>query len=203
VYAVVAERYHSQYTLAQIAERFVQALHRQEAIDHANGLRTSEEREIERWRNIVMETLDDVSDPEACFHQLFDHFGLAAAWRCDSDAEAVMRVLANRGYLLGLASNYDHRLRSVAAGLPALRPIRHLVISSVVGWRKPAPQFFAALGQTLGLAPENILYVGDDLANDYQGALAAGMHAVLLDSRSRITAEVRRIAALKELAILL
>jgi putative hydrolase of the HAD superfamily len=79
-----------------------------------------------------------------------------------------------------MASNYDARLRSVAAGLPELRPLRHLVISSEVGWRKPAPEFFAALCERTGLAPGAILFVGDDPANDYDGATAAGLRAVLV-----------------------
>src|SRR5262249_47109665 len=103
------------------------------------------------------------------------------------------------GYTLGLASNYDARLNNVLAGLPLLWTITHVVISSEVGWRKPAPAFFARVCQELALPAEQILYVGDDLDNDYDAAGAAGMRAVLFDPRHRAPADVIRIGHLADL----
>jgi putative hydrolase of the HAD superfamily len=112
---------------------------------------------------------------------LWDHFARPAAWRYLPGAGAVLAELARRGYALGVASNFDRRLRSVVAGLPELAPVRHIVISAEVGWRKPAPAFFAALTAAVGGRPDEVLLVGDDFANDYAGATAAGLRAVLLD----------------------
>jgi putative hydrolase of the HAD superfamily len=91
----------------------------------------------------------------------------------------VLSALAARGHVLGIASNFDHRLRGLVEQLPALRPICHLVISSEIRWRKPAPAFFAAMCRQAGSSAEQILYVGDDRLNDYEGARAAGLRAVL------------------------
>ena len=148
-------------------------------------MRTSEAREVERWRRIVGQVLDDVTDPDACFQELFEHFSRPEAWRCDPNAATTIATLARRGYVLGMASNYDQRLRSVVAGLTALHPLQHLLISSEVGWRKPALQFFLAVGQACDLLPERILYVGDDVANDFEGARAAGLRSVLLDPKEK------------------
>jgi putative hydrolase of the HAD superfamily len=115
-----------------------------------------------------------------------------------SDAVATVQGLADRGYVLGLASNYDSRLRDVLAEMPALSAIRHVVISAEVGWRKPAAEFFAALCRTLGRAPEQILFVGDDRGNDYDGARSARLNAVLFDPRGKELG-VERIARLGEL----
>src|SRR5262249_35691445 len=145
------------------------------------GWRTSEEREFIRWRNIVSAVLDDVRDTEACFHELFDHFSRPTAWRFAPDAADTLRGLATQGYRLALASNYDGPLRRVAAGLPELGLLDDIVVSSEVGWRKPAAPFFAALCRRLTLSPEKILYLGDDPANDYDAARAAGLMAVLFD----------------------
>jgi putative hydrolase of the HAD superfamily len=180
VYAAVAGSLGSRLTEAEIAARFRAAFAREEAFDRANGLRTGEERERRRWRHIVAAVLPDVCDGERCFEELFAHFARPGAWRCDPQAAAVLAELERRGYVLGMASNYDSRLRTVAAGLPELRPLRHLVISSEVGWRKPAPEFFAALCERTELAPAEILLVGDDRVNDYDGATAAGLRAVLV-----------------------
>jgi putative hydrolase of the HAD superfamily len=180
VYAAVARSLGSRLTEAEIAARFRAAFEREEAFDLANGLRTSEERERRRWRHVVAAVLPDVCDGERCFAELFAHFARPDAWRCEPQAAAVLAELGRRGYVLGMASNYDSRLRSVVAGLPELRPLRHLVISSEVGWRKPAPEFFAALCERTGLSPAEILVVGDDRVNDYDGATAAGLRAVLI-----------------------
>jgi putative hydrolase of the HAD superfamily len=98
-----------------------------------------------------------------------------------------------------MASNYDRRLRRVVAGLPELRPLRHLVISSEVGWRKPAPEFFAALCRACGLAPERVLFVGDDFENDYEGGRRAGLHVLLFDPHGKRPEAGARIARLADL----
>ena len=55
------------------------------------------------------------------------------------------------------------------------------MISSEVGFRKPHPAFFQAVCEHLGLAPRQVLCVGDDIDNDVRGALRAGLSATLLD----------------------
>jgi putative hydrolase of the HAD superfamily len=199
VYAEVGTRFGSCRTPEVIAPRFAAAFREEEQIDHAAGLRTSEARERERWRRIVGRVLDDVADAEGCFQELFDHFARPDSWRIDPEATATLQALAARGYRLGLASNYDSRLRRVVAGLPDLSPLQHLVISSEVGWRKPAPEFYAALSRQVGLEAGQILYVGDDLVNDYLGARACGLPALLYDPDGRATVPFQRVGHLRDL----
>jgi len=185
VYAAVGRRFGSRLDEAIIATRFRTAFRRQEEMDHANGLRTDEGREVVRWRTIVREVLDDVTDAEACFAELYAHFARADAWRCVPETAEVLETLAARGHVLGIASNFDHRLRGLVEHLPALCAVRHLVISSEIGWRKPASGFFAEMCRRAGSPPEQILYVGDDVVNDYYGARAASLRAVLLAPHGR------------------
>jgi putative hydrolase of the HAD superfamily len=199
IYAEVGRRHGSQLSAEAIQERFGAAFAREEALDQRDGLRTGEERELRRWRDIVAAVLDDVTDPAGCFRELYLYFRSPAAWRLESGAERVVAELTRRGLSLGLASNYDGRLRSVAEGLAGLGAFRHRVISSEVGWRKPAPGFFAALCRSAGLPAGQILHVGDDFANDYQGAVAAGLRAVLFDPRRRAPPGVPRVTRLDEL----
>src|SRR5262249_15437276 len=149
VYDEVGRRLGSRLTPDEIAPRFAAAFALEESRDRELAWRTDEVREIERWRHIVARVLVDVNDPGRGFRGLFDHFSRPEAWRCKDDAGATIEILAKRGYKLGMASNYDRRLRSVAAGLPALQPIQHIVISSEVGWRKPAGPFFSGLCQAM------------------------------------------------------
>jgi putative hydrolase of the HAD superfamily len=187
VYCQIGRDFGSQFSQEMIESRFRQAFRDEELIDQKGGWRTSETREIERWRHIVARVLDDVRDPDACFRLLFAHFARPESWRCQQDAGPVLEALAGKGFSLGLASNYDSRLRTVVQGKPELRAIRHLIISSEVGWRKPAREFFAAVCRTVRQPADKILYVGDDPINDFQGATAAGLRAVLFDPKEEET----------------
>lgn len=202
LYAEVGRRFGSQRNAAEITPRFLAAFAREEALDYASGLQTSEAREVERWRRIVGQVLDDVAHPDACFQELFEHFSRPKAWRCDPDAAETIETLARRGYALGLASNYDQRLRSVVRGLTALKPLQQLLISSEIGWRKPAAPFFLAVCRAFELPSDQILYVGDDLANDYEGARAAGLRSVLFDPKEkclgRVPLAIKTLSALVE-----
>lgn len=191
-YAAVGRRFGSRLDEATVRLRFRAAFRRQEEADKDANLRTNETREVARWQAIVREVLDDVADAETCFQELYAHFARPDAWRCEPGTSEMLAMLAARGHVLGIASNFDHRLRGLVENMPALRPIRYLVISSEIGWRKPAPEFFAAMCQQAASAPEQVLYVGDDPVNDYEGAQAAGLQAVLFapDKSIAVPAEV-------------
>jgi putative hydrolase of the HAD superfamily len=184
VYASVGSRFGSRLDETAITVRFRAAFRRQEEADYVMGLRTDEAREVARWRAIVREVLDDVLDSESCFQELYAHFARAAAWRCEPETAEVLAALAARRHVLGIASNFDHRLRGLVENLPALRTVPYLVISSEVGWRKPAPAFFVEMCRRAGAPPQQVLYVGDDPLNDYEGGRAADLQALLLDPRS-------------------
>lgn len=179
IYAQLGANYGSWLTAEVIRERFAQAFAREETKDQQAGWQTSEPREVQRWQKIVSTVLADVSEPERCFQELYSHFAMPSAWKLAQHTEEVLRDLEAQGYTLVMASNYDHRLHSVVAGFPALKPLSHLFISSEIGWRKPAAEFFAAICQKLELPPQQILFIGDDLVNDYQGATNAGLSALL------------------------
>lgn len=156
----------------------------EEEIDRVAGWVTSEEREIARWRRIVRDTLPGA--PAGCFDELYQHFAQPRAWAVPPDAAPTFAALQERGLVLGLASNYDARLESVLAGRPELDLLkRHVVISSRIGVRKPAAAFFAQIVAAAGCPARAVAYVGDDLGNDFRGAAAAGMHAVLLAPAGR------------------
>ena len=180
VYAKTAHRFGSQLAPAEIRRRFAAAFAVQDRIDQANQWRTSEARERERWRAIVAQVLDDVADPAACFESLYAIFATPAVWAFDPDWPQVSATVRARGIRQAVASNFDHRLHALLAALPSSQCLERVIVSSEVGWRKPAPEFFAHVIQALALPPHEILFVGDDRANDYTPALAVGMQALLI-----------------------
>jgi putative hydrolase of the HAD superfamily len=180
-YAEHACRHGADLTEDQVHTAFREAFARQEDLDRAAGWRTDEARERARWRAIVAEVLPG-ADADRCFGDLWAWFSSAAAWTVHPDAGHVLGELSGRGLTLGIGSNFDARLLGLVDALSELAPVRgRCVISSLVGWRKPAPQFFAALIEAGGCRPDQVLYVGDDRRNDLEGAMAAGLQAVLLE----------------------
>ena len=55
------------------------------------------------------------------------------------------------------------------------------IYSMDVGHAKPRPEIFAAAVQTLGIAPHEVIHVGDNERTDVRGAIAAGFRAIRLD----------------------
>ncbi|MFM8274267.1 MAG: HAD-IA family hydrolase [Gemmata sp.] len=185
-YAAVARRHGLDLSAEAVRERFAAAYRREEAADIALQWATSEGRERDRWRAVVAEVLAGVPDVAACFDHLFHHFAQPHAWRVHPDAAGLLPALRARGLVLGMGSNYDARLGSVLAGFPELAPLAgRVLISSQVGVRKPGAAFFRAVADAAGCAPGEVLFVGDDRENDYLGATAAGLRAVLFDPDGR------------------
>jgi putative hydrolase of the HAD superfamily len=197
-YALHGQRFGSRLEASVIRRRFGEAFAAEEAYDATQGHRTDERRELERWQRIVRWVLDDVSEAQACFDALYQHFAAPSAWRIEPGAGDLLRQLQHRGYLVGVASNFDHRLRDVMAGLGGLPPIPHLFISSEVGWKKPAVQFFDCVCRAIELPPQQVLMVGDDVENDVEGATRAGLRALLLDPTAT-SGDTDRLVRLEEL----
>ena len=96
-----------------------------------------------------------------------------------------LRLLHERDYTLGVISNFCS-LPDVARNSFATLELDQffdpalVLFSCEVGWRKPAPQFFAAWLEKAGNPdPATCLFVGDRFLQDVWGAQQAGIRAVL------------------------
>jgi len=185
VYTEAGKRHGSALCTDEIRDRFFREFARHVRLDEMRCWKTSEDNEVHRWRQIVKRVFPDVRDTEACFRELWDHFARPESWRLTDGAGEVLCELLRRGWVLGLASNFDSRLRGIVDGFPDLWTLTHIVISSEVGWLKPAPQFFEQVKSCVQVPSEKILFVGDDRRNDYAGAEAAGLTPVLYDPSDR------------------
>ena len=200
VYSAIGGRHGSKLLQSFVSSAFREAFDFQERHDRALNLATNEARELERWRTIVGSVLHDVADKETCFQELWRHFALPANWKWTPGASELLLGLRRRDLKLAIASNFDGRLRTVLNGFPESRHLHEVIISSEVGWRKPAQAFFAEVARRLACRPDEILFVGDHIGNDYEGARQAGMQAVLFDpARKRAATSLRRIEGLSDL----
>ena len=185
-YADAALRQGVVVDVAVVKQRFGRHFRNDEVDEQLGPMVTDESIEHRRWRRIVANVLPDLPDPDLAFEELWDHFGRPQAWRCYPDVDRGIATLSQSGFRIRVASNFDCRLRAVAAGLPELAGfVETLVISSEVGYRKPHAAFFAAACASLGLLPEKVVCVGDDPENDVRGAERAGLRGLLLDRDGR------------------
>ena len=172
--------------VAEVKRRFARHFRDDEVDEQLGPMVTDEAIERRRWRRIVGSVLPDLPDPGRAFDELWGHFGRPAAWRCFPDVAPGLEALRRAGYPVRIASNFDGRLRAVAAGrLELAEFVATLVISSEVGYRKPHATFYAAACASLELPPDRVLCVGDDPENDVLGAERAGLRGALLDRDGR------------------
>jgi putative hydrolase of the HAD superfamily len=86
-----------------------------------------------------------------------------------------LAVISDTGFASGRAQ--DRLLQKDAA-----REFFSATIYSMdVGHAKPRPEIFHRATETLGVAPHEILHIGDNERTDVRGALAAGFRAIRLD----------------------
>lgn len=94
----------------------------------------------------------------------------------------VVVELHRRGYTLGIISNLITS-REIPDWMEAdgFTPyFKAVVLSSVLGKRKPDPEVFLEAARQAGVGPERCVYVGDNPKRDVIGARQAGFGAVVL-----------------------
>ncbi|MDP6443806.1 MAG: HAD-IA family hydrolase [Pirellulaceae bacterium] len=182
VYARLGAEYGSQLTEADVTTRFRKAFraHTQADDDSLEREATNEPFEKERWRRIVADIFLDLPDSSRAelLGRLWSHFSDPHNWATFEDAPAavdtVLEIATRRKLKVGLASNFDERLRSIREGVAVLSRFERLYCSSELGYPKPSPQFFRRIEADLNLPSKSILLIGDDPINDVAGAQAAG-----------------------------
>jgi HAD superfamily hydrolase (TIGR01509 family) len=111
-----------------------------------------------------------------------EHDAWERARSLGATTHALLEALRGRGLKLALVSNAVDPPGLLHRDLERLGVAQRLdaaVFSSEVGRRKPDPAIFERALELLGgVAPENVLFVGDRLATDVAGARALGMTTV-------------------------
>jgi HAD superfamily hydrolase (TIGR01509 family) len=112
---------------------------------------------------------------------------------------AVLERIGGR-FRIGVISNADGKIAALLERDGIADCFRNITDSGLVGKEKPHPAIFAAALGAMRARPEESLYVGDVYSVDYQGAIGAGMQAVLFDvSGAYRERGVPRVESLEEL----
>jgi putative hydrolase of the HAD superfamily len=198
IYAAVMERHGAQHPgplLADVppggwADYLEERFRRSFALAPPPVFQGADARDIPRlerrwWRALVAEVMLPAAPFERfeqCFDELFEMFRTERGWELDPEARAVLDRLTERGLLLGVISNFDSRLRDVLRHLGIAPYFRSVILASEAGIAKPHPELFRAAMRRHHLGEGEAIHVGDDPESDVEGALAAGMIPVLIDS---------------------
>ena len=102
-------------------------------------------------------------------------------FRLHDDALPVLDAVEATGARLGVVSNWDCALPQHLAHLGVADRFVVIAASAAVGTAKPDAAIFHHATRLAGVDPAHALHVGDRLEEDYRGARAAGLRALLLD----------------------
>jgi putative hydrolase of the HAD superfamily len=193
----------------------------------ANGLAGSDEELALAWSSIAtphyrayqLRQLTFDGQRRARVREFLPHLGLAdddaadeafrgysevyhASWTCVPDAAPALRRVREAGLLAAVLTNGEHahqRLKLQRVGLAD--QVDHVFTSDEFPLGKPDPGAFLGACSRLGVEPGEALMVGDSLVADVEGALRAGLQAVLLDRRDEYPSHSPRISSLDELTL--
>lgn len=101
------------------------------------------------------------------------------------DVVPALDTLKARGKPLGIISNFSPNCEPLLRQLGLAHYFDFFIVSGILGVEKPDPRIFEAGIRAAGIPAAELVYVGDSIFHDVQGALGVGMGAVLLDRTDR------------------
>lgn len=138
------------------------------------------------------------------FDDVYEAFGRATHWEVFPDVIDALKALRQKGFELGIISNFDTRFFEILRGL-GLQPLfDSITISSLAGGAKPSPKIFHHALEQHAIDPEEAVHVGDHVREDVQGANDSGMTGIYLNrSEQQMSSGLLMIRSLTELPALM
>ena len=133
------------------------------------------------------------------FDEVFEAFGEAKHWELFPETLEVLAKLKERGFELGIITNFDSRFYQVSRALQINEFFDSVTISSIAGSAKPASNIFLYALEQHMLDPCEVLHVGDHPTEDLEGARQAGLRSVLIDRSGSVLNDQYRLPSLVSL----
>ena len=189
VYAEVAARFGvGGITPEQLTASFIRTWKAQPQFDYRR----------ESWFAVVRETFAPIELPREFLPAVYDRFAEPDVWRVYDDVIPVLTGLRQKGFKLGIISNWDERLRPLLARLELSQFFDTQIISCELGATKPDVRLFEQAAAELAVPTGELLHIGDHHEFDVLGARSAGTHGLKIERRQPVT-EPWQIASLREL----
>jgi beta-phosphoglucomutase len=165
--------------------------------DAAQGLGANETELYDWWRGNFAKTWPERPD---LAEEMFRWLCAGRFDRLYGDVLPTLTALRVLEMPMGVLSNFGVQLRDVLRRFDLLRYFEFVVVSAEVGLAKPDRRIFELVAERAAHPADRLLYVGDHVGDDIEGARGAGLDAVLIDRSDRQTdALCPRIHSLLEL----
>ena len=176
-YQAFCARYGFTVDPSGFVEALVSAAHLLDAPDDAPY---DDEVFVAYTRHIIEQMGGRGDQVDACAREIYREWAACQHFDMYEDAPRVLRELAAEGLRIGLISNSHRCLASFQSHFELQGLIAGAISSSEHGYMKPHPSIFEAALKLVGVAAGESVMVGDAARHDIDGALGAGMRAVLL-----------------------
>ncbi|XP_062191755.1 uncharacterized protein LOC133895452 isoform X3 [Phragmites australis] len=141
------------------------------------------------WRIVVAEATGCTDN--YYFEEVHQYYTHGNAWCLPVGGDTTLCELKDAGVKLAVVSNFDTRLRKLLKDLNVSDMFDAIVVSSEVGFEKPAPDIFKIALNKIGVEASNAVHVGDDETADKAGANAIGLECWLWDEDVKTFYEIR------------
>jgi putative hydrolase of the HAD superfamily len=108
-------------------------------------------------------------------------------FRLYEDVLPALNKLDSLAIRLAVLSNWDYSLHRALEGAGIYNRFDLIVASLEHGVEKPDPRLFHTIIDHFAVQPSEVLHIGDNVVDDFEGARAAGMRAALLDRTRQAT----------------
>jgi REG-2-like HAD superfamily hydrolase len=115
----------------------------------------------------------------------YRRFTAAISWRIYDEVRGVLRKLRLHGIRLGIISNWSGDLEEVMHRVGLLESFDFVLDSARLGYEKPHVRIFDEALRRADVESRSALHIGDSPEHDVDGALGAGLRALLLDRHLR------------------
>ncbi len=117
---------------------------------------------------------------DSCAREIYREWAACQHFELYKDVTPIFRLIAAAGVRIGLISNSHRCLTSFQSHFELQGLIAGAISSPDHGFMKPHPSIFQAALRLVDVPPSEAVMVGDSVSQDVEGALGAGMRAVLL-----------------------
>jgi putative hydrolase of the HAD superfamily len=183
-YVQMASHYGVRAEAGLLHEGFKRAWEKMKPRDPVEGARVQDDKAW--WKSLVRLAWVDVNLPDTFpfddyFEELYQCFERPEVWRIYPEVEGCLLQLKEKGYRLGILSNWDRRLRTILSGLELSPYFEEMIISSEVGVEKPHRKIFDLALERFQIEASQALLIGDEVEFDAMGAQAVGWQYALVD----------------------
>ena len=135
------------------------------------------------FRDVMGDQYDDQSISQAA-SELYSFYHSPKPYEVIDDGLEALVTLKNNNVCVGAISNFDNRLHDIIPSLGLSKYLDFVVTSEDAKSSKPDQKIFELAekrSKLVNLKPSEILHIGDDLDNDYYGALNMCWNSLLVD----------------------